>query len=167
MKILYIDHHAALPSSGGDCRAVQLAQGWQQCGDTVTIVAAGEGSRTPCGDMEETHAEGVTFCRLSAPPPGRGVGGSRKSIQVFLKKLYVSAPALAERYRPELVIAAGGYPYDFFCAQRTAKLAGAKTVFELREPWPEWQRERYAEDDSRLTAASPITPWATPCAMPI
>ena len=26
MKILYIDHHAALPSSGGDCRAVQLAQ---------------------------------------------------------------------------------------------------------------------------------------------
>ena len=150
MKILYIDHHAALPSSGGDCRAVQLAQGWQQCGDTVTIVAAGEGSRTPCEDMEETHAEGVTFCRLSAPPPGRGVGGSRKSMQVFLKKLYVSAPALAERYRPELVIAAGGYPYDFFCAQRTAKLAGAKTVFELREPWPEWQRERYAEDDSRL-----------------
>ena len=96
MKILYIDHHAALPSSGGDCRAVQLAQGWQQCGDTVTIVAAGEGSRTPCGDMEETHAEGVTFCRLSAPPPGRGVGGSRKSMQVFLKKLYVSAPALAD-----------------------------------------------------------------------
>ena len=150
MKILYIDHHAALPSSGGDCRAVQLAQGWQQCGDTVTIVAAGEGSRTPCGDMEETHAEGVTFCRLSAPPPSRGVGGSRKSMQVFLKKLYVSAPALAEHYHPELVIAAGGYPYDFFCAQRTAKLAGAKTVFELREPWPEWQRERYAEDDSRL-----------------
>ena len=150
MKILYIDHHAALPSSGGDCRAVQLAQGWQQCGDTVTIVAAGEGSRTPCGDMEETHAEGVTFCRLSAPPPGCGVGGSRKSMQVFLKKLYVSAPALAEHYHPELVIAAGGYPYDFFCAQRTAKLAGAKTVFELREPWPEWQRERYTEDDSRL-----------------
>lgn len=41
MKILYIDHHAALPSSGGDCRAVQLAQGWQQCGDEVTIVTAG------------------------------------------------------------------------------------------------------------------------------
>ena len=63
MKILYIDHHAALPSSGGDCRAVQLAQGWQQCGDTVTIVAAGEGSRTPCGDMEET----LSLIHISAP----------------------------------------------------------------------------------------------------
>ena len=45
MKILYIDHHAALPSSGGDCRAVQLAQGWQQCGDEVTIVTAGYSHR--------------------------------------------------------------------------------------------------------------------------
>ena len=44
MKILYIDHHAALPSSGGDCRAVQLAQGWQQCGDEVTIMTTGWGS---------------------------------------------------------------------------------------------------------------------------
>ena len=26
MRILYIDHHAAAPSAGGDCRALQLAQ---------------------------------------------------------------------------------------------------------------------------------------------
>ena len=66
MKILYIDHHAALPSSGGDCRAVQLAQGWQQCGDEVTIVTAGYSHRrgknlTVEKEMEEQQLEGVTF----------------------------------------------------------------------------------------------------------
>ena len=148
MKILYIDHHAALPSSGGDCRAVQLAQGWQQCGDEVTIVTAGYSHRrgknlTVEKEMEEQQLEGVTFCPLLSPDYVHGVGEYRKSVQSFLKKLYLNAPKLVERYHPEIVIAASGYPYDYFCAQRIAKLARAKTVFELRETWPELQRELY------------------------
>ncbi len=155
MKILYIDHHAALPSSGGDCRAVQLAQVWQQSGDEVTIVTAGYSHRrgkTPAmqAETEERQAEGLRFYLLAAPDGARGVGEYRKSVQAFLKKLYVNAPRLAERYRPELVIAASGYPYDFFCAQRIARLARGKTVFELREPWAEQRREQYAAEDSRL-----------------
>ena len=71
-------------------------------------------------------------------------------MQSFLKKLYLNAPKLVERYHPEIVIAASGYPYDYFCAQRIAKLAHAKTVFELRETWPELQRELYPAEDSRL-----------------
>ena len=155
MKILYIDHHAALPSSGGDCRAVQLAQGWQQCGDEVTIVTAGYSHRrgknlTVEKEMEEQRLEGVTFCPLLSPDYDHGVGEYRKSVQSFLKKLYLNAPKLVERYHPEIVIAASGYPYDYFCAQRIAKLARAKTVFELRETWPELQRELYPAEDSRL-----------------
>lgn len=155
MKILYIDHHAALPSSGGDCRAVQLAQGWQQCGDEVTIVTAGYSHRrgknlTVENEMEEQQLEGVTFCPLLSPDYVHGVGEYRKSVQSFLKKLYLNAPKLVERYHPEIVIAASGYPYDYFCAQRIAKLAHAKTVFELRETWPELQRELYPAEDSRL-----------------
>ena len=155
MKILYIDHHAALPSSGGDCRAVQLAQGWQQCGDEVTIVTAGYSHRrgknlTVEKEMEEQQLEGVTFCPLLSPDYDHGVGEYRKSVQSFLKKLYLNAPKLVERYHPEIVIAASGYPYDYFCAQRIAKLAHAKTVFELRETWPELQRELYPAEDSRL-----------------
>ena len=155
MKILYIDHHAALPSSGGDCRAVQLAQGWQQCGDEVTIVTAGYSHRrgknlTVEKEMEEQRLEGVTFCPLLSPDYDHGVGEYRKSVQSFLKKLYLNAPKLVERYHPEIVIAASGYPYDYFCAQRIAKLAHAKTVFELRETWPELQRELYPAEDSRL-----------------
>ncbi len=155
MKILYIDHHAALPSSGGDCRAVQLAQGWQQCGDEVTIVTAGYSHRrgknlTVEKEMEEQQLEGVTFCPLLSPDYVHGVGEYRKSVQSFLKKLYLNAPKLVERYHPEIVIAASGYPYDYFCAQRIAKLARAKTVFELRETWPELQRELYPAEDSRL-----------------
>lgn len=131
MKILYIDHHAALPSSGGDCRAVQLAQGWQQCGDEVTIVTAGYSHRrgknlTVEKEMEEQQLEGVTFCPLLSPDYDHGVGEYRKSVQSFLKKLYLNAPKLVERYHPEIVIAASGYPYDYFCAQRIAKLAHAK-----------------------------------------
>ena len=64
--------------------------------------------------------------------------------------MYLNAPKLVERYHPEIVIAASGYPYDYFCAQRIAKLAHAKTVFELRETWPELQRELYPAEDSRL-----------------
>lgn len=88
-------------------------------------------------------------------------------MQVFLKKLYVSAPALAERYRPELVIAAGGYPYDFFCAQRTAKLAGAKTVLSCGSRGRNGSGSATPRTTAASPAASPITPWATPCAMPI
>lgn len=73
MKILYIDHHAALPSSGGDCRAVQLAQGWQQCGDAPSPLLRREGQPHPCcGDMEETHAEGVTFAAFRRRRPAAG-----------------------------------------------------------------------------------------------
>ena len=79
MKILYIDHHAALPSSGGDCRAVQLAQVWQQSGDEVTIVTAGYShrrGRTPAmqAETEERQAEGLRFYQLAAPDGARGVG---------------------------------------------------------------------------------------------
>ncbi len=164
MKILYIDHHAALPSAGGDCRAVQLAQVWQQSGDDVTIVTAGHSHRqgkNPAmqAETEERQAEGVRFFLLAAPDGARGVGEYRKSVQAFLKKLYVNAPRLAERYRPELVIAASGYPYDFFCAQRIARLARGKTVFELREPWAERRREKYTAEDSRINQC--IAEYAT------
>lgn len=54
--------------------------------------------------------------------------------------------------------------YDYFCAQRIAKLAHAKTVFELRETWPELQRELYPAEDSRLISASRSMPWAMRCA---
>lgn len=168
MKILYIDHHAALPSAGGDCRAVQLAQGWQQCGDEVTIVTAGyshrRGKNLSVGeDMEEQRLEGVTLCPLRCPDYTHGVGEYRKSVQAFLKKLYLNAPRLSERYRPEIVIAASGYPYDYFCAQRLARLAGAKLVFELRETWPELQRECYPAEDSRLDRC--IAEYAMGCAL--
>ena len=125
---------------------MQLAQGWQQCGDEVTIVTAGYSHRrgknlTVEKEMEEQQLEGVTFCPLLSPDYVHGVGSTAKSVQSFLKKLYLNAPKLVERYHPEIVIAASGYPYDYFCAQRIAKLAHAKTVFELRETWPELQRE--------------------------
>ena len=157
MRILYIDHHAAAPSAGGGCRALQLAQHWQQCGDEVTILTAGYSHRrgsnpTLQEDMTERRIDGVRFCYLNTPCYAHGVGEYRKSVQVFLKKLYLSAPRLVERYRPEIVIAASGYPYDFFCAQRMAKLARGKAVFELREVWPELQRELYPAEDSRLNS---------------
>ena len=113
MRILYIDHHAAAPSAGGDCRALQLAQHWQQCGDEVTILTAGYSHRrgsnpTLQEDMTERRIDGVRFCYLNTPCYAHGVGEYRKSVQVFLKKLYLSAPRLVERYRPEIVIAASG-----------------------------------------------------------
>lgn len=155
MRILYIDQHAAQPSMGGDCRAVQLAQAWQKSGDEVTIVTAGNSRRPDRGsdrqiDMEERQTEGIRFCLLSVPTDDRGLGEYRKNVQAFLRRLYANAAKLAERYRPELVIAADGYPYDFFCARRIAKLAQGKTVFELRTPWAEQRREQYPAEDSRL-----------------
>ena len=105
--------------------------------------------RSTGSSATELRIDGVRFCYLNTPCYSHGVGEYRKSVQVFLKKLYLSAPRLVERYRPEIVIAASGYPYDFFCAQRMAKLARGKAVFELREVWPELQRELYPAEDSR------------------
>ena len=71
MKILYIDHHAALPSSGGDCRAVQLAQGWQQCGDEVTIVTAGYSHRRGAEPLYPFGRYGARqYLRLPTAPTG-------------------------------------------------------------------------------------------------
>lgn len=157
MRILYIDQHAAGPG-GGDCRAMQLVRGWQEAGEEAAVLTAGWSHRrgqnpTLHEDLECRTIGGVTFCYLITPAYSRRPGESRHGAETFLKKLYSLAPQIAERFRPEVVISACGSPYDFFCTRRIAHLCRAKTVFELREPWPELHREKYPDEDSRMMRA--------------
>lgn len=159
MRILYIDHHASMPLCGGDTRAFELAQQWQQMGDEVVILAAQYSHRRRCNpelveDFTEKKCGEVRFCYLLTPSYERGVGSIYRNMTAFLKKLYQNASLLAERYHPEIIISACGYPYDFFCMQRMAKLCHAKMVFEMREIWPALQRELYPAEESRVVRAA-------------
>lgn len=158
MRILYIDHHAAAPASGGDTRAYELARQWQLSGDEVTVLTAGYSHKRRQNpelteDFTEKKYGEVRFCYLLAPSYERGVGGINRNITAFIKKLYLQAPLIAERFRPEIIICAGGYPFDFYCIQRAAKLCHAKLVFEMRVLWPLLQRELYPAGESRISRA--------------
>ena len=158
MRILYIDHHASAPQNGGDTRAYSLAKEWNVLGDETTILTAEYSHRRRNNpelieDFTEKSVDGVRFCYLCTPSYEHGVGGIRKNVTTFIRKLYTQAPLLAERYHPEVIISACGYPYDFFCAQRIAKLCGAKIIFEFREVWPVLQRELYPTGESRMVMA--------------
>ena len=154
MNILYLDYHAGDPHTGGDQRAYLLAREWTAAGDEVTVAAAQHShrrTRAPAveNDLQERECSGVRFLTVKTEPYTSGVGSIRKSIGDYLKKLWLAAPSLAEHYRPDFVIAAGGFPYDIFPARRIARLAGAKLVFEVREIWPRLQEELYPTGDSR------------------
>lgn len=155
MRILYIDHHAATPAEGGDPRALQLAREWQKKGDEVVIVTAGYSHRRSSNptlreDLCERSVSGVKFCYLMTPAYRAEVGEARRSVQAFCKKLYTAAAELAERYRPEAVIAASEYPYDYFGAKRIAGICRAQTVLEVREIYPVLRRELYPNEESRV-----------------
>lgn len=159
MRILYIDHHAGVPASGGDTRAYELARQWQLSGDEVTVLTAGYSHKRRVNpelteDLSEKKYGEVRFCYLITPSYERGVGGINRNITSFLKKLYLQAPLLAQRYRPEIIICASEYPFDFYCVQRAAKRCGAKLVFEMRVLWPLLQRELYPAGESRISRAA-------------
>lgn len=59
-----------------------------------------------------------------------------KNISTFMFKLRMNYKKLADKYRPDAVIASSTYPLDIYPAHRIAKRSNAKLFFEIHDLWP-------------------------------
>ena len=148
MKILIVNHYAGAPRLGRELRPYFLAKYWQSAGHTVTVAAADHSHLRHNDPVEGPGPEsrsygGVDYLFFPTPRYNDSVAGRGRNIAAFVKGVWQAAPGLAEQFRPDVVIAQSGYPYDFFAARRIAARCGAKTVLEVRDLWPQQLRERF------------------------
>jgi glycosyltransferase involved in cell wall biosynthesis len=142
MNILLINHYAGSVRHGMEFRPYYLAREWVRHGHRVTIVAASEShlrSQAPQLDgrarLDET-IDGIHYAWL-ATPPYRGNGAARvRNMASFVMRLRRDADQLAASLKPDVVIASSTYPLDIWPAQRIARRAGARLLFELHDLWP-------------------------------
>ena len=160
MNLLLINHYAGSPQLGMEYRPYYLAREWVRAGHRVQIVAASYShvrSRQPAvgaEPLDETIA-GIGYRWLPTPPyAGNGVGRVR-NIWAFLRQVWREARELAERVKPDAVIASSTYPMDIWVARRIARLANAKLVYEVHDLWPASPIE--------LSGMSPRHPFIVMC----
>lgn len=153
MNILLINHYAGSPELGMEYRPYYLACQWQKAGHNVTILAADHSHlrlHNPLveGDHAEQMIDGIRYCFFTTPRYVHNVSGRGKNVMTFLLKLLRQGRELAERYKPDVVIASSTYPFDIYPARRIAKLAGAALVLEIHDLWPLTQIELYNYKES-------------------
>ncbi len=142
MNILLINHYAGSPQHGMEFRPYYLAREWVKVGHNVRILAGSYShirAKQPAG-IEGRHAtqqiDCIDYCWYRTPSyRGNGVGRV-KSMLYFMGSLWRDAKAIANEFKPDVVIASSTYPMDIWPAERIAKLAGAKLVYEVHDLWP-------------------------------
>jgi len=142
MRILYINHYAGSPKHGMEFRPYYLAREWTRSGHQVKIIAADQSHiRRTSPDLGSAEylddvIDGVQYRWLRTPAyNGNGIGRVINMV-AFIKKLYFESKKIAGTFNPDLVIASSTYPLDIWPAQRIAKAAGARLVFEVHDLWP-------------------------------
>lgn len=123
-------------------RPYYLAREWVQAGHEVNIIASDQSHLRfhhprldGRGQLEET-IDRVRYTWLkSTPYQGNGLARVR-NISSFVVRLYQESKRLAMTFRPDVVIASSTYPMDIWPAQRIARIANAKLVFEIHDLWP-------------------------------
>jgi glycosyltransferase involved in cell wall biosynthesis len=142
VNILLINHYAGSLRHGMEYRPFYLAREWVRLGHKVRIVASSQShirAQAPHLDgrarLDET-IDGVDY-RWIATPAYRGNGAARVlNMLAFVAALYRQGAALAAEFSPDVVIASSTYPLDIWPAERIARLAGARLLFELHDLWP-------------------------------
>ncbi|MCV2354541.1 glycosyltransferase family 4 protein [Paucibacter sp. B2R-40] len=156
MKILLINHYAGSPQHGMEFRPFYLAREWLRAGHQVLILAASNShvrSRQPQAGGQTI--DGISYVWYSTPAyAGNGLGRVR-NIWSFCRQVWNDAEALAEAFKPDVVIASSTYPMDIWPARRVARLAKAKLVYEVHDLWPLSPIE--------LSGMSPRHPFALLC----
>jgi glycosyltransferase involved in cell wall biosynthesis len=164
MNILYINHYAGSPALGMEYRPYYLAREWVRAGHAVQILAADCShvrARQPMPPAPgaaawDESSDGVHY-RWYATPRYQGNGlGRVRNIAAFLRAVWADSARLVRHFKPDAVIASSTYPMDFWVAQRIARLAQAKLVFEVHDLWPLSPIE--------LSGMSPLHPFALLCA---
>jgi glycosyltransferase involved in cell wall biosynthesis len=156
VNILLLNHYAGSPALGMEYRPYYLAREWVRMGHHVQIVAASHSHvRTRQPVPGDELIDGIRY-RWLPTPRYAGNGLCRVwNIARFLWPLWRDARALADEFRPDVVIASSTYPMDIWVARRIARFARALLVFEVHDLWPLSPIE--------LSGMSPRHPFALLC----
>jgi glycosyltransferase involved in cell wall biosynthesis len=137
MNILLLNHYAGSPALGMEYRPYYLAREWVRLGHQVQIVAASHSHvRTRQPVPGDELIDGIRYRWLPTPRYAGNGPGRLWNIARFLWPLWRGARALAEEFRPDVVIASSTYPMDIWVARRIARFAQALLVFEVHDLWP-------------------------------
>jgi glycosyltransferase involved in cell wall biosynthesis len=142
MNILLINHYAGSVHHGMEFRPYYLGREWVRCGHRVRIVAASQShvrTHHPSlngNNRSDETIDGVEYTWF-ATPSYQGSGLARVcNIAAFVVRLFRESDAIANRFKPDVVIASSTYPLDIFPASRIARLANARLLFEVHDLWP-------------------------------
>lgn len=141
MRIIYLNHYAGSPQYGMEFRPYYMAKEWVKKGHQVNILAADYShvrAKQPITNGKKTieHIDGVQYQWYPTPSyNGNGIGRV-KNIFAFLWQVYNDSNHIINEFSPDVIIASSTYPLDIWVAQRLAKKAKAKLVFEVHDLWP-------------------------------
>ena len=141
MNILLINHYAGSDYHGMEFRPFYMAREWKNKGHNVTILGANfshlrKNNPVIEKDFQEEVIDGITYVWVKTQQyQGNGVGRI-KNISTFMWKLRTNYKMLADKYKPDAVIASSTYPLDIYPAHRIAKRCNAKLCFEIHDLWP-------------------------------
>ncbi len=126
---------------GMEFRPYYLSREWVKMGHRVTIMA-GDYSHlrisNPAidGDFQEEIIDGIEYVWVKS---GQYDGNDLKralTMRRFVQKLSANARKIADRWKPDVVIASSTYPLDTYAAQKIAKHSKARYVHEVHDMWP-------------------------------
>ncbi|WP_294400976.1 glycosyltransferase family 4 protein [uncultured Clostridium sp.] len=141
MNILLINHYAGSDYHGMEFRPFYMAREWKKKGHNVTVLGADfshlrKNNPVIEKDFQEEVIDGITYVWVKTPKyQGNGVGRI-KNISTFMWKLRMNYKMVADKYKPDAVIASSTYPLDIYPAHRIAKRCNAKLCFEIHDLWP-------------------------------
>ncbi len=141
MNILYIEHYAGSPEMGMEFRPYYLSREWTRMGHRVTIIAGDYShlrKKNPAvdRDFQAEEMDGIEYVWVRTGTY-EGNGAARAlTMERFVRKLYTHARMIAEKWKPDAVIASSTYPLDTYPARKIAKLAKAKYIHEVHDMWP-------------------------------
>lgn len=141
MNLLLINHYAGSTSHGMEFRPYYLAREWIKLGHKVRIVAASHShvrTRQPSAQLIDTTEtiDGIEYQWLRTPAYNGNSAARAINIFTFAGKLLAANKRLARDFRPDIVIASSTHPFDIYGAQRIARLANARLIFEIHDLWP-------------------------------
>ena len=141
MNILYIEHYAGSPDMGMEFRPYYLSLEWLKRGHNVTIIAGDYShlrKKNPevTEDFQREYIDGIEYVWLKTGKyEGNGISRAL-TMERFVRKLFMHSRMIADKWKPDVVIASSTYPLDAYPAYRIAKHAKCRYIHEVHDMWP-------------------------------
>lgn len=148
MRIMLINHYAGSVYRGMEFRPYYMAREWVKSGNEVVIAAADYSHLRKKNpeiekDFTEETVDGIKYLWVKTSEYHSNGAMRAFNMAQFYYKMKHQAKSLAEKYKPEAVIASSTYPFDIYIASKIAGYSGGKFYFEIHDLWPLTQIEIY------------------------